>query len=374
MDWGSILSAGISGAVYGAILGFGFSAIVELVIGKKLSPKVKNVIIMACVLLGYAVLKTVGASSSSISESVRFSPPGSRFSVRFPCQPSSSVDTIWEGSTHLISYSWKCEMEKSIYGVLVSKMPLVSQLKYSLRDKLIGGRDGLLAGVDGKLLQEDDIEIDGFPGKYLEVGIANGKGRLWTHIYIVEEESYQITVVSSDTRKEKHVEEFLSSFELLSNWVEIRASDSTYKCELPSEPSIVGLSAYTGFLGIKESTSYMCILEDMSSFLVTSAKIADSTMENFTREEILDTIIKTRILQLSGQTHELLDVEIVLWQGAVGRHISFDSEIFGLHIEGNFYICNNVLLKAMALSPMKRINKNTISRFLASFQILNECK
>jgi hypothetical protein len=58
IDFSVVLHEGLIGAIIGGVLGFVFSVLIEFIFGRKISTKVKNVILWVCVLLGYVILDT----------------------------------------------------------------------------------------------------------------------------------------------------------------------------------------------------------------------------------------------------------------------------------------------------------------------------
>ncbi len=66
--------------------------------------------------------------------------------------------------------------------------------KERLPDFFKNGIDGALNKVNGKLLEEKSIDIDGFPGKEIRMGIMEGAGVITCRFYIVKNKMYIIQV------------------------------------------------------------------------------------------------------------------------------------------------------------------------------------
>lgn len=59
MDWIEVLKAGLVGGLVGGILGAAFFVVVEKAFQKKLSSRSKQIIIWSCILVTYAVFKSI---------------------------------------------------------------------------------------------------------------------------------------------------------------------------------------------------------------------------------------------------------------------------------------------------------------------------
>lgn len=85
---------------------------------------------------------------------------------------------------------------------------------------LDGSRDGAVENVNGELVSETRISLDGYPGRELTISIiAENKQEivLRGRVFLVENRLYQImAVVPKGKENGKHIEDFLQSFTLLS--------------------------------------------------------------------------------------------------------------------------------------------------------------
>ncbi len=83
------------------------------------------------------------------------------------------------------------------------------------QDMLDGARDGAVANVNGKLVKETKITLDGNPGRELKVE-APGDMLVFARVYLVKNRLIQaLVVMPKKTLKEKDVTRFLTSLALI---------------------------------------------------------------------------------------------------------------------------------------------------------------
>ena len=79
-----------------------------------------------------------------------------------------------------------------------------------------GGRDAAFASAGSRLLTEENISLNGHPGRELNFEIRGGEGMVRSRVYLVGRRLYQIIWTGpSDKALLENVDEFLNSFELL---------------------------------------------------------------------------------------------------------------------------------------------------------------
>ncbi|MEO8288279.1 MAG: hypothetical protein ABI670_17780 [Chloroflexota bacterium] len=141
-----------------------------------------------------------------------FSPTDGSFTVLMPKTPDYSTTNMPNGQT------------TEMYGV--KQGPIAYVLKYADyphaliaktgADKWLDNeRDYIVAGVQGKLLSESKISLDGYPGRELRVLADDGKYRI-CRIYLVGDRFYNVYVVMPDEGSlTPEIERYLDSLKLL---------------------------------------------------------------------------------------------------------------------------------------------------------------
>jgi len=78
-----------------------------------------------------------------------------------------------------------------------------------------GSVDGAVNSVHGKLLTEEVIQLDGYPGRKFRVDVKDGVAVMTMRSYLVRNKLYMLQVIT-ETKKDfnKSMEKFMSSFTL----------------------------------------------------------------------------------------------------------------------------------------------------------------
>lgn len=72
-----------------------------------------------------------------------------------------------------------------------------------------------VSNVGGRLLSEESIKLDGFPGKYTVVEYGGGKGFIHAKSYLARSTYYILSVISARDKKQNGaMKDFFDSFEL----------------------------------------------------------------------------------------------------------------------------------------------------------------
>jgi len=107
--------------------------------------------------------------------------------------------------------------EKEQWGYSVSWVdyPKGSQKQLDTEMALNQGRDGAVEGVQGKLLGEEHVNIEGHPGRKLRIQPATPQATLLVNMVVVGDRVYQITLVCPKQYSfSPKVSTFLDSFRL----------------------------------------------------------------------------------------------------------------------------------------------------------------
>nr|MBN2276833.1 hypothetical protein [candidate division Zixibacteria bacterium] len=102
------------------------------------------------------------------------------------------------------------------YGVAWSDYPQIFIDSTPAENILSGARDGAVANIKGRLLDDRPIHIGDHPGREFEIEIAGGRGVMKMRIYLVGRRLFQVTAgtVMKNTSS-PDMERFLDSFRLM---------------------------------------------------------------------------------------------------------------------------------------------------------------
>lgn len=145
-----------------------------------------------------------------------FNPTGD-FSVNMPGQPQHKTQDTYSnvGTLRLNIYSYQPSDSKKdnlVYMIMYSDYPegsVTSDNKESLPVFFRNAVDGAVRNVNGVLLSEKDIEIQGYPGKEIQIGYQGGVIIINMRQYLVKNRTYILQVM---TPKEKQDNEFTTKF------------------------------------------------------------------------------------------------------------------------------------------------------------------
>lgn len=129
--------------------------------------------------------------------------------IDFPKEPkitSQSVPTaVGDIEMKIASFDGSKEGDINLAYVLISSIYPDSVVNSSKKEKLPGffrsSIDGAVKNVNGKLISEKEIVLDGFPGRELKVDYGNGLAIISMRIYLVQNRAYFIQTIS-ETGKE----------------------------------------------------------------------------------------------------------------------------------------------------------------------------
>jgi len=78
-----------------------------------------------------------------------------------------------------------------------------------------GSVDGAVNSVQGKLLTEEVIQLDGYPGRKFRINVKDGAAVITMRSYLVRNKVYMLQVIT-ETKKDynKSIDKFMSSFTL----------------------------------------------------------------------------------------------------------------------------------------------------------------
>ena len=149
------------------------------------------------------------AVSPAVIDWVPFVAKDCGFTASFPGTPAESTQSGKETTTRIFSVDAKPDY----YAVRYTKYrdPVVD--KKAVADMLNNMRTQIVANSKGKLIDERQIDINGWAGR--ELKIAVGESTLTTRVYWVKQQLYQVIASTPDAVKNKeNIAKFFGSFSL----------------------------------------------------------------------------------------------------------------------------------------------------------------
>jgi hypothetical protein len=140
------------------------------------------------------------------------------FTIDSPLDLIEASQSVPTAAGDIDIYTYTAENDNAAYVVAYSDYPaeIVEQTDPAMI--LDGGRDGAVGNVGGTLVSEDQIELDGNPGRSLVIDAETDDGQAATinaRIYLVENRLYQaLVVVPKDGEDKVDIQGFLDSFTL----------------------------------------------------------------------------------------------------------------------------------------------------------------
>ena len=153
------------------------------------------------------------------TEWIKFTSPEGRFSLLLPNLPK--LEVVPDPKNEKLTHNRFSEFEQGYAFVIeyFDNMSITDREKY-----LDGFRDGLIREINGTLVQENKISLEGYPGRELELSIttSNGGNVLGrTRIYAVGSTLYSMSYLwrkDMDSNIASRISErYFSSIKLLPN-------------------------------------------------------------------------------------------------------------------------------------------------------------
>ena len=91
------------------------------------------------------------------------------FSARFPAAPKASTVPTPSVLGNLDQKMFSVEKDDAFYAVTVTEYPAEAVAGGDVATMLDGARDGAVANVKGKLVREEQLKVEGFPCRKMEV-------------------------------------------------------------------------------------------------------------------------------------------------------------------------------------------------------------
>ena len=153
-----------------------------------------------------------------------YQPANKSFEVLMPGEPKEQTQNITTTSgvltMHMYAYeSPQATAENLVYMAMYVDYP-PEQVSSDYKDKVPeffrNAVNGAVNNVKGTLLSEKDAEINGYPGKQIQIGYQNGAVIINMLQYLVGNRTYILQVITPKEKQgNKSITKFFESFKLL---------------------------------------------------------------------------------------------------------------------------------------------------------------
>jgi len=159
------------------------------------------------------------SNESTLQNWEKFVSPDGAFAIMFPQKPLESQYSVDSPAGKLVIHSYKY-MSMASYFLSYTDYPApIDRPENKKAEALDHAREGGLRAVNGRLLSQSEISINGHPGRLLVVDSPNGgpDGSLIRNkVYLVGNRLYsmQVAIPKGAQVPDTAAEKFLDSFEL----------------------------------------------------------------------------------------------------------------------------------------------------------------
>ena len=143
------------------------------------------------------------------------------FIAYYPGTPKSTVQklntAVGKFDMHMIMYKSTSENDNLVYSVVRSDYPadnfIDADAAYN-NSVLDGSVDGAVTNVDGKLIFDNKVKLNGYPGRSIKIEIQGAC--LYMNTYLVDNSMFVSQVVClTDKDGNSSIKRFLDSFEII---------------------------------------------------------------------------------------------------------------------------------------------------------------
>ena len=158
-------------------------------------------------------IAALSAAAQTPAGWVKFSPPGSQFSILMPSEPKKESQTSPSPhgpyTTNLFT---SVSPEREIY--LVGWVDYAASFKFGVQAELEANRDNFIKGAKARLLGTNPIKLGAHPGIEFRAELP-GQADIVSRVFIVGRRPYQLIALTPAGRDSSaNVERFFSSFQV----------------------------------------------------------------------------------------------------------------------------------------------------------------
>lgn len=322
---------------------------------------------------------------ASADDWITFTSDEGGFTLRLPAQPKEQRRPIENeaGSTTAIMYI--TEVGNTAFGAGFSDFP-ESAANTDPGMVLAGARDGAAKKVNGTVVDEKAIEINGHPGMEVKVNIPAaasmpGGATYRARLYLVNNRLYQVIYVA--LKKDEVADEYqklFASFQLthppaprtpavvdaptLKDWFEYRSDEGGFIVRLPAEPKVTTQSTATAAGPIEltmalAETDHCAAVVSFNDIPIAAMSDPDTLLQGG-RDGVVKKLNGTIVSERPVTLDDYPGLEFVLETSK--------SQTYMIRI----YIVNDRLYQLLFLSSKSRIDQFDVQGFFESFQLLKQ--
>ncbi len=167
---------------------------------------------IVCLLL-LALLLLSGCDEAE-KEWATFEPDDGAFSILFPGKPEEQTESVSTAIGDIETQFFIAEQKDRAYSVNYADYPREIIIVSDAEAMLDGAGMGAVSNVDGELLDEKEITLDGYPGREIEIEVKEDDIIVRARFYLVENRLYVVQAVSKSKASAPDIDKFLDSFQL----------------------------------------------------------------------------------------------------------------------------------------------------------------
>jgi hypothetical protein len=138
-----------------------------------------------------------------------------KFSVLLPGKPDETVQNVDTAAGAITTYRYQIDSNNTSFAVAYTDYP-ADLISLSNPEELLNeAREGALSNIQGKLLEEQQVKVNGFPGRHLRIESSGSKMMLEARIFLVDSRLYQVLAAyRTGSVEDREITKFLNSFKL----------------------------------------------------------------------------------------------------------------------------------------------------------------
>jgi hypothetical protein len=172
----------------------------------------KITLAITALLLATMILSACAPSTPDWRE---FIGPDGDFSVQMPAEPQEQVDEYDTDSGKITVHMFGTSVGDMDYITAYSDYPEELVAAKGAQGILDDARDGAVTNTKGELVSDEAIEMNGNPGRMLQVGSPDGKGLAQAKLFLVGNRLFQVFVAGpKENAESEDVQFYLNSFTL----------------------------------------------------------------------------------------------------------------------------------------------------------------
>ncbi|NJP04393.1 MAG: hypothetical protein HC837_01540 [Chloroflexaceae bacterium] len=158
-----------------------------------------------------------GSSATGSEDWIEFSSEEGGFTVMMPGTPEEGSQDVGTDAGQMGLATYQFTTDAAAYTVMFSDFPEDMIGAVDPQELLLGGQEGALTSLDGELISEREVDLDGYPGREIvaEAQVGGIDAILKGRFYLVDNRLYQTLVIGQqDAVDEEDIDYFLDSFSL----------------------------------------------------------------------------------------------------------------------------------------------------------------